>query len=503
MKGKLQTKLDNFESRYDFSATEWTGLEARLDRWKLWRHGALALLAGLFLLGSVGSNMALWYQNNALSQRLSTMGTPKAATAVNTTVLGQADTIIKRTIIYQYDTIYRKITVVEQPFLTAPVSRISARESNFPTTETTDKAAQGQPNFSTIVTTNSTTIPVSRTSVREPQLTENGNKIGNNVFDEKKGTPQYMTNNGIPNIGKSEKTDKIGEDSRNNEEKKEFLTTNDSLNQKEINAKKPTLAVVDTAASMLVVEVKIPFAKDSITMKKRPFDSLDIVKKDDTNEVKSDDKSDDKTEKKHPKYAFKMLPIYIGGVLGLPIASKSAIIGQNGNQYGFKAEIVATERIRFFAEMLYTKNVETKSFDLSMLPDDITPPRIEPGLTFKYWETYGVKSFNYIAGVQYQFGKNETFHPYFAAAFNATSTLPFDIDFEYTNKLTGVEKSYTKNVSQLEHLNRLYGAIGVHWNAFKNGQLAAETYFTTSLDDDKALTPTQIGVKIGLFYFIR
>jgi hypothetical protein len=368
--------------------------------------------------------------------------------------LAQVDTIFKRTIIYQYDTIYRKTTVVEQPF--SPLS-------------------------------------VSRNSVRE-QISSTDDNISSKILrEEKMGTPQY----------KSENLDKNPEISRTNEEKQAISTTLDSLNQKESNAKKPAFAVADTTASALTVEVKKPFIKDSITMKKFPFDSLGIAQKENKKETKTADKTADKTEKKHPKYTFKMLPIYVGAVLGLPIATKSSIIGQTGNQYGLKAEIVATERIRFFLEMLYTKNVETKSLDLAMLPDDISPPRVEPGLTFKYWETYGVKSFNYIAGIQYQFGKNKTFHPYVAAAFNATSTLPFDIDFEYTNKLTGVEKSYTKNVTGLEHLNRVYGAIGVHWDAFKNGQLAAETYFTTPLDDDKALTPTQLGFKFGLFYFIR
>jgi hypothetical protein len=499
MKENLQTKLDDFEGRYDFSATEWTGLEARLNKRDLWRRGALALLAGLFLLGSVGSNVALWHLNNTLSQKLSTMETSKSVTekTATTTVFEQTDTLIKRTIIYQYDTIYRKITVVKQPFLTAPVSRTSVREANFFTTETSDKAAQGQPNLSTIVTPNPTTVPstnldnnhVAQSLIGEPKASVNINKTPNDSPEEKIGTPQY----------KSENLDKIVENSRNNKEKQAILTTLDSLNQEEINAKKPALAVTDTTASASIVAVKKPFTKDSISMKKFPFDSLDIAKKEGKNAVKAGEK----TEKKHPKYAFKMLPIYIGAVLGLPIATQSSIIGQTGNQYGLKAEIVATERVRFFVEMLYTKNMETKSLDLTMLPDDILPPRVEPGLTFKYWETYGVKSFNYIAGVQYQFGKNKTFHPYVAAAFNATSTLPFDIDFEYTNKLTGVEKSYTKNVTELEHLNRVYGAIGVHWDAFKNGQLAAETYFTTALDGDKALTPTQIGFKIGAFYFIR
>jgi hypothetical protein len=355
-------------------------------------------------------------------------------------------------------------------------------------------------------------LTVSRTSVRD---TNNANNTPNFSSEEKIETPQYRSkkigeiaqnssgNQEKEKIGtpqyKDEKVVKIAEITRNNEEKQAFLTTSDALNQIKINAKKPALAVIDSTASASVATVAKPITKDSITMKKFPFDSLDIVKKDDKKEAKADDK----TAKKHPKYAFKMLPIYVGPVLGLPIWSKPTIVGQNGNQYGLKVEAVATERVRFFAEVNYTQNVETKSLDISMLPNEIMPPTIEPGLTFKYWETYGVKSFNYLLGVQYQLGKNEKFHPYVAAAFNATSTQPFDVDFEYINRVTNAEKKYVQHVSQLGHLNRVYGAIGVHWAAFTNGQLAAETYFTTAIDGDKSLTPTQIGFKIGAFYFIR
>jgi hypothetical protein len=499
MKENLQTKFDNFESSHDFSGTEWTGLEARLNKRDFWRHAVLGLLAGLFLLGLIGSNVALWRQNNVLSQRLSTIDVPKLMMdkAVKTTVLEQTDTLIKRTIIYQYDTIYRKITVVEQPFLTAPVSQTSVRESNFFTTETTAKTAQTQSDLSIKITANSTKVPstnlgnnhAEQSSIRAPKASVNDNETLNNLSEEKNGTPQY----------KSEKVDEIVKNSRGNEEKQTVLTAFDSLNNEKINATNPAFAVADTTASASLVEVKKPFTKDSITMKKFPFDSLDIVKKDDN----TDTKTDEKTAKKHPKYAFKMLPIYVGPVLGLPIWSKPTIVGQNGNQYGLKVEAVATERVRFFAEVNYTQNVETKSLDISMLPNEIMPPTIEPGLTFKYWETYGVKSFNYLLGVQYQLGKNEKFHPYVAAAFNATSTQPFDVDFEYINRVTNAEKKYVQHVSQLGHLNRVYGAIGVHWAAFTNGQLAAETYFTTAVDGDKALTPTQIGFKIGAFYFIR
>ena len=229
-------------------------------------------------------------------------------------------------------------------------------------------------------------------------------------------------------------------------------------------------------------------------MKKFPFDSLDIVKKED---------NENKTGKKHPKYAFKMLPIYVGGVLGLPIWSKASVIGQTGNQYGLKVEAVATERIRFFAEMNYSKNGDTKSTDIDMLPNEVAKPTIEPGLTFKYWETSGLKSLNYLLGVQYQLGRNEKIHPYVAVAFNATTNLPFEVDFEYIDKITSVEKKYLQQVTTLGHLNRIYGALGMHWNAFPKGQIAAETYFTTPINGDKSMTPTQIGFKVGVFYFIR
>jgi hypothetical protein len=470
MKEDLQTKFDNFEGPYDFSRTEWQGLEERLNKRDLVPLGLLSLLAGLLLLGLLGSSIALWRQNTALNQRLSLIDATKSTTekAVPTTVLGQTDTIIKRTVIYQYDTIYRKITVVETQFLTNS-QQATTPTTPFYTTETTDKAAQARPNTSTTIT-GSTTVPTTN--------------LDNNHTEKSGETPQYP----------SEKTDKNADNSSTTKEKQAFLTTTDSLNEKENSATKPVVAVVDTTASSPIVAAKKAFTKDSITMKKFPFDSLDIVKKED---------DENKTGKKHPKYAFKMLPIYVGGILGLPVWSKASVIGQTGNQYGLKVEAVATERVRFFAEINFTKNGESKSTDLTMLPNEITKPTVEPGLTFKYWETSGLKSLNYILGFQYQLGKHKIIHPYVAAAFNATTNLPFEVDFEYIDKITSVEKKYLQQVNRLGHLNRVYAAFGVHWDAFPNGQMAAETYFTTPVNGDKSLTPMQVGVKLGAFYFIR
>jgi hypothetical protein len=508
MKENLQNKFDNFEGPYDFSGTEWQGLEERLNKRDLVPLGLLSLLAGLLLLGLLGSSIFLWRQNTALNQRLSSMETTKfsiektTATpvekAVTTTILMETDTIRKRRIIYQYDTIYRKITVVETQYITPQYTQQSTTsETTILTKEATDKAVQARPNTSTTVTTSSTinsitvpttnldNTPVTRPSGRESQQ-QNGNNTSKLPNETAGQTPQY------PN----EKTDKNADNAADIQEKQTILMPTDTLNEKETIAQKPVEVVADSTALMSMVTAKKPFTKDSITMKKNPFDSLDIVKKDDK-------KGDDKTGKKHPKYVFKMLPLYVGGVLGLPVWSKASVIGQNGNQYGLKVEAVATERVRFFAEMNYSKNADSKSIDLAMLPTEIAKPTVEPGMMFKYWETNGIKSFNYILGVQYQWGKEGDIHPYIAAAFNATTTLPFEVDFEYINKLTSVEKKYLQPVTRLGHLNRIYGALGVHWNAFPNGQFAAETYFTTPINGDKSLTPTQLGLKIGAFYFIR
>lgn len=235
-------------------------------------------------------------------------------------------------------------------------------------------------------------------------------------------------------------------------------------------------------------------------MKIPPFDSLDIVKKED----KDDKKTADKTAKTHPKYTFKMLPIYVGATMTAPMWTQSSIVGFDANQYGLKTEVVATDKVRFFAEMTYLKSSEAKSTDLSALPNEVPVPTTEPNLAFKYWEIYGLKSFNYTAGIQYRFGKNEIIRPYVAAAFNGTTTLPFNVEFDYEDKNSSMEKGFKRQVTnKITHLNRFYTAIGVHWQPFSRGQLSAETYLTIPFTSDKALTPTQVGIKIGAFYFIR
>jgi flagellar motor protein MotB len=467
MKDNLHDKLGNFESPYDFSGTEWQGLEARLDKQKLWKRGLLAGLGGLLLLAFMGSNIALWRQNQALTQRLSAIESAQSTVEKTSTitVLGQTDTVVKQTILYQYDTIYRKITVVQEPFLTPELS---------------SKTVKTLPDFSTALQT----VPITNLD---------NNRIENTLdksIKATKGTPQYSD-------------EKMPENENNPleiKEKQTILVTDTPSNQKEIIALRPDLAAVDTTASALVVTAEKPVKKDSIALKMPPSDSLDIVKK----ENKEDKKIADKTEKKHSKYAFKMLPIYLGATVDLPIWSSSSAIGQNANEYGLKAEVVATDRVRFFAEMSYMKNSESKSTDLSTLPNEISRPNVESSFAFKYWEMSDLTSINYMAGVQYRLGKNDKLRPYLAVAFNGTTILPFEVDFEYKDKVTGLEKSYNKEFDKtITRLNRIYTGVGVHWQPFSKGQLSAETYLTTPLNGDKTLTPMEVGLKIGLFYFIR
>ncbi len=486
MKQNLQTKFDNFESRYDFSATEWTGLERRLDKRDYWRRAVWLLLGSLLLLGLVGSNVALWQQNKVLNQRLSTLIVPITTTekATITTVLGQTDTLIKRTIIYQYDTIYRKITVVETPFLTTDNPKRKASEVAFYTTEKRSDSAQTSPHFQTTLTT----VPTANLGDNHPiTVRYESDNLANTP-------PQYL----------DEKTPKNANKDSINQEKQTFSKANEALSHKETIAQKLDVAVVDTVASTPIVAAKKPFTKDSIVLKISPFDSLDGTKKDKTDIEKEAEKADAETIKKHPKYTFKMLPLYVGATIGVHIWSRALAVGQTANQYGLKAEIVGTERVRFFADINYSKNIESKSTSLSQLPNEVKPPITEPSLTFKYWEVYGLQAINYIGGVQYRFGNSDKFRPYVAVGFNGTTILPFDIKFEYQDAKTNMDKGITQRIpNSLTHLNRLYGAVGVHWNAFKNGQLAAETYCTTPLTNDKVLTPLQVGLKIGAFYFMR
>ena len=168
MKENLQNKLNDFESHYDFSDTEWQSLAVRLDKRALWRRGIFALLGGLLLLGLVGSNVALWQQNQALNQRLSTIDLPKSTTekTANSTVLAHTDTLIKRTIIYQYDTIYRKITVVQERLLAPDAPQITTLQTPFSMTKLMDKSVPISPNFPATLTTVSTTNEGNKRRIR-------------------------------------------------------------------------------------------------------------------------------------------------------------------------------------------------------------------------------------------------------------------------------------------------------------------------------------------------
>ncbi len=457
MKRNIQSKLEDYEGRYDFRASEWKGLEARLNQHSAWRRGLLTWLGGLLLLGLVGSNIALWQQNKALTQRLSTVDfdTSKAETI---TVLGQNDTVFKHVVIYQNDTIYRTTTVMEQPILASKIN---------------DKSLQKEAIFSTVTAAVLNPNPIGNA------LENSQNKSGNSESTP----PQYKSDILTQNI----------ENSRILVSKDILNRQNDSLIEEGNNAKKPALAVVDSTALQAGKVVENALKKDSITAKSLPIDGLEIVKKD-----------ADKTVKKYPKYTFKMLPMYVGASVGLPLLTYKSDLSFNANQYGLKTEIVATDRVRFWGEINFSENGESKSTSFQTLPNEIKPPTVEPSSTLKYWEVDDLQSLNYLLGVQYHFGKHETFHPYVAAAFNGTTVLPFEVNFEYHNPTTGMERSYKQSISQnITHFNRIYGAIGVHWDVFRRVQLSTEAYFNTAFTSDKALMPTQVGLKMGVSYLFK
>lgn len=519
MKENLQTKFDNFESRYDFSATEWQGLEARLNQHDMWRRTAWALLGGVLLLGLVGSNILLWRQNQALNQTLierfsaldSTQSTIEKAPF--SPILTKTDTIVKRTIIYQFDTIYRKTTLVQDVFVPTQISSKSIGDkSNFPTqfstttTTTTILPTVPTTNLDNNHTTNSSKKDQNTTTNTPQYLKE---KTLENAEKSATNTPQYLGEKTLENAEKSamntpqylkEKTLENAQNQANFIQSQTILNKADAPHAAETPLQKQEITVVDSVQKQQIAVVRKTTTKDSITVKTPLLDSLDIVKKDNKNE----EKVADKTATSHPKYTFKMLPTYVGMMLGLPIWSKPMTIGQRTNTYGLKAEFVATERVRFMTEINYTKNSESKSNDLATLPNEVALPSVEPNLKLKYWEIYGLKSINYLVGIQYQLIKNSTLRPYVAAAFNGTTTLPFEVDFEYIDIRTGMEKGLKKQLTnKITHLNRFYTAVGAYWQPFPRGQIAAETYLTTPLNGDKTLTPTQLGLKIGLFYLIK
>jgi hypothetical protein len=524
MKGELQNKFENFEGRHDFSDTEWRGLEQKLDARVLRRRFIWGLVASFLLLSLIGSNAGLWYQNHKLNKALATLENRTSTTekAMTKSVIIQTDTVMKRTVIYQFDTVYRRTTAMDAPTMGSVDMRKSMQTrmdySTKSTTGTTtvfdDKNYTNKTKLSNKGNNNAPVTPPSRNNrdfVPQQFLTENRGElnlknkdntlINNELSDISKSLdasnvkdkiiplspPQYLTKKG----------EEINDKSLNAPDLSKVLTTPDSSNLIESTSPKTKISDSNSIASEPTINAKQSIKNgDSIALKTPVLDSFRIVEKGDVKESE--------ITKEHKKFKFKMLPTYVGATVGIPILSKPTNVNLNGNQYGLKVEMIATNRVRFFTDINYSISNDMKSTELLTLPGEITPPTIEPKLAFKYWEIDDIQTVSYIIGIQYELSKNDKIRPYIAVAFNGTTTLPFEVGFEYQDKITGLEMPVKVQSGQnITHLNRVYGAVGLHWNAFHKGQLSAETYFTTPLNNDKTLTPTQIGLKFGVFYLLQ
>jgi hypothetical protein len=501
MKGELQNKFEDFEGRHDFSDTEWRGLEQKLDARVLRRRFIWGLVGSFLLLSLIGSNAGLWYENHKLNKVLATLESRTSTTenAITKSVIIQTDTVVKRTVIYQFDTVYRRTTVMDAPTMgSLDMSKSMQIYMDYPqkttaepTTVFDDKNYTNKTNLSD-KGNNKTPLHLGENKVKLDPKNKDNTLINNELSSISKDLDASNVKDKINPLSPPQYLTKKGDDINDTS-----LTMPDSLNLINNITPKTKISESNPIASEPTINAKQSIEKrDSFALKTPVSDSIHIVEKGDVKESE--------IAKERKKFTFKMLPTYVGLTVGIPMSSNPSEVNLNGNQYGLKAEMVASERVQFFTDINYSTSSVSKSTSLSTLPTEITPPVTEPKYTFKYWEIYGIRTLNYILGIQYQLSKNDKIRPYVAAAFNGTTTLPFELDFEYQDKITGMETGIKQKSDQnITHLNRVYSAMGLHWRAFPKGQISVETYFTTPINSDKTFAPTQIGLKIGVFYLLQ
>ncbi len=454
-------KFKDFEGS-DFSSTEWGDLESRLKKRKNRRKGLFWLFPLLLLSALAGGGLATWYllqQNNKQTPTQPFIEQNER----NSTTDTLRDTILKRSIIFQYDTIYRKILMIDEQYLPNPSSILGKKFNDFLINEKkqTDKLAQ----LNTSLTPNSDTGILVTVKNVLPPTPKTSNSIEQTPLEDKKNATNITAALNKISEGSIEKISK---------QEVDFNMPPLSKNEEKVNDTLQNIANITTEPEKKEEELK--------------------------------GKEEEKELKPIIKTPFRFPPIFLGmvasrvdGIDGIKAANYSE---SGGSQVGIRVGVQASKKINFFTEFNYGQ-FHFESSAENTLPSGITIPPAEPSYTLKYWTVEGVSVMNYILGMQYKFRENHNLKPFVAIGINGSTTLPYEIKFEYINVQNNLEKYILQKVTKAKtNFNNLYAAIGVHWYPLSKLRFSAEGFTSYSVTN-APLMPLQVGLKVGVFYSIE
>lgn len=342
------------------------------------------LLSGLLLL--LGSNAWLvWHLYEAKNS-------PKSAILDNTIApqtVRLYDTIIETKVIYKIDTIYKTVVVQETIDQQYNNSFRFNHKDNFSTSSTIPPSVfSSNPD---IKQTQSNTT----TGQTIDEKTNDKTATSHILQDSSKGNTDAIAQNHLPSSGTSAQS----------------YTNTDSLNDNQLNLSKPKTDSVKFAV--------VPY--DSLEMKPQQGLSGNII-------IKPSRK----------KLVIDHYGIGLQGGLSLEFPKVDDV--KQGNWIGLTSEIALNKHLRLSVSGDYMSlHYKTKTRNpLLELPND--PPMTE-NYNLKYIEGTPI-SITANMGIAYFLKPKSKFNPFVSIGYTYRWIIPHTVEFEFTNKLTGDERSF-------------------------------------------------------------
>ena len=183
------------------------------------------------------------------------------------------------------------------------------------------------------------------------------------------------------------------------------------------------------------------------------------------------------------------------GIPNLPDKLSGAVLGG-----GIRADIAIARNFRLGAEVAY-QQASMKSDDTEILEElDIKIPKPGGDFYLKYWETYFLPAFTYALHLRYEFPLNSSWTPWIGAGVQATTSLPFEIEFEFENDVNNLEEHIEASSEAETGAPAGMLMAGAECRLKTHLFFGVEGFLLHGLGEEPGLLDRQFGLKTSLMY---
>lgn len=183
------------------------------------------------------------------------------------------------------------------------------------------------------------------------------------------------------------------------------------------------------------------------------------------------------------------------GIPNLPDKLSGAVLGG-----GIRADIAIARNFRLGAEVAY-QQASMKSEDTEILEElDIKIPKPGGDFYLKYWETYFLPAFTYALHLRYEIPLNSSWTPWIGAGVQATTSLPFEIEFEFENDVNNLEEHIEASSEAETGAPAGMLMAGAECRLKTHLFFGVEGFLLHGFGEEPGLLDRQFGLKTSLMY---